>query len=740
MKNIMIFDEISKDDIPSVGGKGANLGELAKAGFSVPPGFAVTVQAYYDFLKSNRIDYIIRELLTDLDLENTQKLNDASELIKHHILTSKIDAALEKEIKESYQALNRPKVAVRSSATAEDLPTASFAGQQATFLNISDEDSLIKAVKKCWASLFEPRAIYYRIVNKFEHNKVGLSVIVQKMIQSEVSGVMFTIDPATNDKHKIVIEAGYGLGEAIVSGAIIPDKYLVYKDELKILQKEIAKQTWMIKEISGVDKRVQVAKKNQEKQKLSDDQIIKLAQCGLKIEDHYNFPQDIEFAVAKGKIYFVQSRPITTLTNASIEREMVKAANHRLLLKGTAASLGCAAGRVKILSSPEEISKIQKGEILVAKMTNPSYVPAMKRAAAIITDQGGQTSHAAIVSRELGVPCIVGTGVATKKLSDNQIITVDADKGFVYEGDAVVKIRNPKSEIRNTTKTKTKLYVNLGEPELADQIAAKNVDGVGLLRAEFMIAEIGEHPRKMYEDKRAEEFITKLAEGIEKIAAAFYPRPVVYRATDFKTNEYKNLRGGEKFETDEANPMIGYRGALRYIMEPDLFKMELSALKKVRKKLDNVWLMIPFVRTVQELEKVKKLVENNGLKRSKNFKLWLMVEVPANYILIDEFCDVGIDGISIGSNDLTQLILGIDRDNEKIAYEFDERNEAVVKAIEKVIKVCRSCGVTTSVCGQAPSVYPEFAEMLVKAGITSVSVNPDVIDETREIIAKIEKK
>ncbi len=739
MKNIVTFAEISKKDIKLVGGKGANLGELKKAKVPVPDGFCVTVQAYYDFIKKYDILNLIKDQLKDLDPENTKKLNSASQKIKKKIFKAKIDPKLQDEIKKAYSQLGAEYVAVRSSATAEDLPTASFAGQQATFLNISGEDELLKAVQKCWASLFEPRSIYYRIINKFDHTKVGLSAIVQKMIQSDASGVIFTLDPATNDKNKISIETGYGLGEAVVSGAIIPDKYLIYKKDLKLLRKDIAKQTWQIKKVKGGDKRVPVQKSKQEEQKISDLQILNLAKIALKIEEHYKFPQDIEWAKAGGRLYIVQTRPVTTVEKVLIERERVRANHHRVLLKGTAASVGAAAGSVKILRSPSQLSKIKQGDILTAKMTNPSYVPAMKRAKALITDQGGQTSHAAIVSRELGIPCVVGTSVATKKLHQGQKVTVDGEKGLVYEGDVLVK-KKIKKKIGKSPKTKTKLYVNLGEPEIAENVAQKPVDGVGLLRAEFMIANMGQHPRKMLEKGKGEEYVEELSQGIEKIAAAFYPRPVVFRATDFKTNEYANLKGGKKYEHFEANPMLGYRGAIRYLTEPDLFKLELKALRQVRKKLKNVWLMIPFVRTLTELKKVRALVKQAGLKRSKTFKLWLMVEVPSNVILIEEFASAGIDGISIGSNDLTQLILGIDRDNEKIAFEFDEQNEAVTWAIERVIKVCRRQGVTSSICGQAPSVYPEFSKMLVAAGITSISVNPDAILKTREIIAEAEKK
>ncbi|HLC38853.1 MAG TPA: phosphoenolpyruvate synthase [Patescibacteria group bacterium] len=739
MKNILAFSEISKNDIPKVGGKGANLGELKKAGVAVPNGFCVTSGAYFNFIRKNGIDKLIRELLSKIDYESTTQLGVASRRIKKSIMSSKIDPDLVKEIIKFYHQLNADFVAVRSSATAEDLPTASFAGQQITFLNINGEKELALAVQKCWSSLFEPRAIYYRGMNKFDHLKVGLSAVVQKMIQSDASGVMFTLDPATNDRAKIAIEAGFGLGEAIVSGSIIPDKYLIYKEGFRILDKKIARQTWAIKKVGDRDKRVPVARADREAQKISDQTIEKLAKIAIKIEKHYKYPQDIEWSSCDGRLYIVQSRPVTTAEKILVEREIVRAQNHRILLKGTAASIGAASGSVRILRSPQQIGQIKKGDILVAKMTDPSYVPAMKKAKAVVTDQGGQTSHAAIVSRELAIPCVVGTNFATKKLKPRQKITVDGDKGLVYEGDALVKCKE-KARAKSDIKTKTRIYVNLGEPELASQIAQKSVDGVGLLRAEFIIANKGEHPRRMLEQGRGDEFVEILSTGISQIAAAFYPRPVVYRATDFKTNEYANLRGGKEFEPFEANPMIGYRGACRYLAEPDLFKLELKMLKNVRKRLNNVWLMIPFVRTPTELKKVLAMVSEAGLTKAPDFKIWMMAEIPANVLLIDDFLKQGIDGVSIGSNDLTQLVLGIDRDNAHLAAEFDEREDAVLKAIEQIIAGCKARGVTISICGQAPSVYPEICEFLVKAGITSISVNPDVIEQTRELVSKVEKK
>lgn len=761
MKNIYWFRELSKDSLPMVGGKGANLGEMYNAGFPIPDGFVVSSGAYFKFIYHNGIDKVIKEETEGLDVEDTDQLNRASMTIKNAILRGEIPEDIRRDIINAYSQLGaEPYVAVRSSATAEDLPTASFAGQQATFLNISGALDVVQAVKECWASLFEPRAIYYRTQNNFDHLKVGLAAIVQLMVESEVSGIMFTVEPVSEDYNLISIEAGYGLGEAIVSGSITPDRYLVDKRTFEIKDKEITTQTWKIVMVRGRNEEVPVPEELQGAQKLPDEKIIELAKIGKRIEDHYGKPQDIEWAYVDGRIYIVQSRPITTLKKAvkdelkasGVEPEIIEKINlseAKILVKGLPASPGVAKGVVKIIPSKNEIDKVEKGDVLVTKMTTPDFVPAMKKAVAIVTDAGGATCHAAIVSRELGIPCIVGTQNATQVLRDGMFVTVDARRGVVYEGNVDVEEkkvveRHEKVYAVHVTApvTGTKIYVNLAEPDRAEEIADRPVDGVGLFRAEFMIAQLGKHPKKFLEEGKREEFVNALAEGMRKIAAAFYPRPVVYRATDFKTNEYRNLEGGDKYEMEEDNPMMGYRGAVRYIMDPEVFEMELDAIKMVREKfsLKNLWLMIPFVRRVGELKAVKDIMHRKGLYRTKDFKLWIMVEVPSTVLLIDKFIDVGIDGVSIGSNDLTQLILGVDRDNAKISHEFDERNEAVLLAIKHVIERCNARGVTVSLCGQAPSVYPEFTEKLVEYGITSISVNPDMIETTRKVVASAEKR
>ena len=741
-KAILWFDEVAKEDIPTVGGKGANLGEMIKARIPVPPGFIVTVNAYYDFIQRSNITGKIRDLLQPLDVSDSKQLQQIAEEVKMLIRKTPMPSDIAEEIKNSYAKMGGGMVAVRSSATAEDLPDASFAGQQRTFLNIQGAEEVVVAVHGCWASLFEARAIFYREQQGFDHFKVGIAVPVQRMIQSETSGVIFTLEPVTSDTSKIAIEAVYGLGETIVSGDVTPDTYIIDKNGLKIIKREIAPQEWkLIRSATGkgedANVKVVLTPEEQAQQKISDADILALAKIGKHIEDWYQFPQDIEWAKENNKLYIVQTRPVTTIkeTTAEVKPEI----DAPVLFSGAPASPGIASGPVKTVPDPSEIDKVLEGDILVTAMTTPDFVPAMKRAVAIVTDRGGRTAHAAIVSRELGIPCIVGTGQATTTLTDGQIISVDGSTGNVYEGKVVVK-RKEDTTYKEQIETKTRVYVNLAQPELVERVAAHNVDGVGLLRAEFMVAQIGEHPQYMLSQNRGQEFVDKLADGISTFAKTFNPRPVIYRTNDFKTNEYRDLKGGKKYEGEEENPMLGYRGASRYITDIDVFKLELTAIKKVRQNYKNLWVMIPFVRTVAELAQTKDIMEAEGLVRSDDFKLWMMVEVPSNIFLIDKFLEVGIDGISIGSNDLTQLILGVDRDSEKLADTFDERDKAVLIALERAIKVSKSMGATSSICGQAPSVYPELTEKLVEWGITSISVSPDMIGTTREIIANAEAK
>ena len=713
-KAVVWFKEITKNDIPIAGGKGANLGEMTNAGIPVPPGFVVTAAAYFDFIEKAGLNDKIRALLKPVDVHNSKQLQEVADQVKKLILDAPMPPQTAREIEQAYVKMGKGLVAVRSSGTAEDLPEASFAGQQATFLNVQGEKDVVEAVHGCWASLFGARAIFYRQEQGFDHFRVGIAVPVQRMVQSESSGVMFTVEVTTNNKEKITIEAVLGLGEMIVSGDVTPDHYTVSKKDVKILEKDIKKQEWKLVKKAGAhgksdNIKVDLTPAEQARQKISDEDIIFLAKIGKTLEEHYDFPQDVEWAKENGKIYIVQTRPITTTKKGPGILHDIDAT---VILTGAPASPGVASGPVKIVEDPSHIDKVLEGDILVAEMTTPDFVPAMKRAAGIVTDRGGRTAHAAIVSRELGIPCVVGTEKATATLKDGQVITVDGSNGKVYSGKIEVST-DIKIRARGEVKTKTKLLANLAQPEIVDRVAKRDVDGIGLLRAEFMVAEIGEHPSHMIDEGRGQEFVDKLAAGLTTFAKAFHPRQVVYRTNDFKSNEYRALKGGEKYEDVEENPMIGYRGASRYITDIETFKLELAAIKKVREQYDNLWVMIPFVRTVKELAGTVKIMAEEGLKRSEKFKLWMMVEVPSNVILLEKFLAVGIDGVSIGSNDLTQLTLGIDRDSSKLAESFDERNEAVMISIEKVVRTCKTLGVTCSICGQAPSVYPEITQKLV---------------------------
>ncbi len=764
-KDVVWFNEVDKNDVGLVGGKGANLGEMTQAHFPVPYGFIVTSQVYFSFLKENKLGKKIKEILESVDYNNTDQLAQVSKEIKKLIISTPIKESVANKIVKYYhqltlkeeEFLNRrvqaikklihkvksvyspPLVAVRSSATAEDLPSASFAGQQETYLNVRGETALIRQIKECWASLFTERAIFYRHEQGFDHFKVGLAAVIQRMVESEKSGIAFTVDPVTNNKNKIVIEAIYGLGEYIVGGKVTPDHYEVDKRSLTILKKQVSPQHIKLIKKGKKNKEVVLSKKEGSTQKLSDNEIVHLAMIVRDIEKHYYFPQDTEWAIEKGNIYIVQARPITTLNNKTEDKNMEELNNKlRPIVTGAPASPGIASGKVRIILSPKSIDKVEKGDILVAPQTDPDYVPAMKKAAAIITDHGGRTSHAAIVSRELEIPAVVGCENATKKLKEEMIVTVDGEKGEVYKGKIKMK---QKTEKYTEHRLKTKIYVNLAEPEAAEKVSKLNVDGVGLLRAEFMIANIGTHPKEFIRNKREQEFISKLTRDLHKFVSAFSPRPVIYRATDFKTNEYRNLKGGKKYEPHEENPMLGYRGASRYITDPEVFSLELQAIKKIWERgFKNLHLMIPFVRVPWELMKIKEIIRDHGLFNFPEFKLYIMAEVPACALSLQSFIDIGIAGVSIGTNDLTMMLLGVDRDNEAVSQIYDERNPVVIKVLEEIVSTCKKNNVTCSICGQAASDYPEVVEPLVKAGITSLSVSPDAVDRTRELVWQIEEK
>jgi len=762
------FDEIGKEDVPLVGGKSASLGEMtSKTKVPIPYGFALTAEAYRLFLKRNGLDRKIADALKPLrDPNDTAMLQKVGAEIRKIINSAPMPKELEKVIVDAYHELStrekvkNPFVAIRSSATAEDLPDASFAGQQETYLNISGASQVVDKVRECYASLFTDRAIFYRVQKGFDHLNVALSAIVQMMCYSEASGVIFTIDPTNGDDSVVMIEANYGLGEYVVQGRVTPDDYYVDKKTLKIARKNIPTKTVMlVQKPEGGTEEKPVPDPLKNSQVITDGQVAELAKYALTIEEHYGRAMDIEWGLDRqtNKLLILQARPETvwSLKKAPIEQKATVVTERKILVKGLPASPGIAAGKVHVIPSVEHVRDFQAGEVLVTEMTAPDWVPAMKKAKAIVADSGGMTCHAAIVSRELGIPCIVGSKNGTQLLKSGMDVTVDAKRGVVYEGiveEAVAPPPQPlafsaQSGFSEAPVTGTKILVNLGEPELAEKVAQLPVDGVGLLRMEFIVNDhIRKHPMWLIEIKHPEEFVDKLAEGLATFCRAFYPRPVVLRFSDFKTNEYAKLEGGEKYESaiKEANPLLGFRGASRYTdpkYEP-AFKLEIAAVKKVRDEmgLKNLWCMIPFNRTVEEFVKVRELLQREGLKQDEDFKLWIMAEIPSNVILADEFCKAGVDGFSIGSNDLTMLILGADRDNEILAPLFDERNLAVKRSIKSLIETAHQYGKTVSICGQAPSVYPEFTRFLVESGIDSISVNPDVVVQTRKLVAQVEQR
>lgn len=640
------------------------------------------------------------------------------------------------------------------------MPGASFAGQQETYLNVNRE-GLLEAVRKCWSSLFTKRAITYRQEKGFRHQDVLISVAVQLMVEAKSAGVMFTLHPATGDSTKIMIEANWGLGEAVVSGAVTPDTYVVNKSNLEIVEKHIAtkKVEYKLNPSTVKTENFEVSPERQKIPALTDEEIKKIAQYGKQIEKHYKTAQDIEWAVdQKGEIYLLQARP-ETVHGATPEntKTIAKAyqpettTEREIILKGLGVSPGIVSGSVKVIKDISQIGKVKEGDILVTRMTTPDWVPAMQKAVAIVTDEGGYTCHAAIVSRELGVPCIVGTKNATNALASEGQVTVDGGKGRIYRG----ILKTEKEEALTAPigptilPTATKIYVNLSIPEIADRVAKQTqADGVGLLRAEHLMITMGKHPRKLIEENGEQEMIDRFAEGIRKVAEAFSPGPVVYRFLDFKPDEFLALEGGKKYEEEAGhvgpNPMIGYRGQFRYVKEPDVFRLECRAIKKVRYEfgLKNLWVMLPFVQSVEVFRKAKQIMKEEGLDTEidTDFQIWIMVEVPSSVLLIDKFCQEGINGVSFGTNDLTMLILGVDRNDASVQELYDERNLAVLRAIAYTIKICKKYGVTTSICGQAPSVYPDYLEFLVRLGATSISVNPDSVIFSRQMVSKIERK
>ena len=762
---ILWFNEINMNSLPKVGGKAASLGEMFNMKLPIPNGFCLTSDAYSYFLEETYIKNKINKLLSNLDVEDTKLLEETADKIQELIIKQEIPHKIKNLIIESYELMNinpdlintgnsalsyikagrdLPYVAVRSSATAEDLPQFSFAGQQATFLNVKGNKNVLESVKKCWASLFTARAIYYRTKNNFDHMKVYLCAIVHKMINGDVSGVMFTANPTTNNENEIMIEASYGVGESVVSGEVNPDNYIINKETLEIKSIKIHKKDFMLTrdDISGGNKKIILDDTKANSQCLDEHKIKELTKYGKIIESHYKKPMDIEWGIERNKLYILQARPITTLKKEHKKEGELKGT---VILEGLNASPGVASGPVKIIKDISELNKILEGDILVTKMTDPDYVVAMKKATAIVTDEGGITSHASIVSRELGIPAVVGTEKATHVLKENEIITVDGTHGKIYEGDLGIKTEKIEDWHGEKLKTKTKIYMNLGEPELAEKYKHLPFDGIGLMRLEFLIISyIGKHPSYMIKIGKQKEYIEKLAEGISQTAKAIYPRPMIVRFTDFKTNEYHNLEGGAEFEEKEDNPMIGWRGVSRYISEEyvEAFRLELKAIKKVRESYNNVYVMLPFVRTVNEVRKVLGIMATEGLVRSDNFKIYLMAEVPSMALIPEEFAKLDIDGTSIGSNDLTQGVLCVDRDSGKLGKlgYFNEEDKAVLKAMKNIVKTFNEHGKLTGICGQAPSNRPELVKFLINHNINSISVNPDVVVRTMKLVHEIENK
>ena len=735
------FGELGKDDAAVAGGKGANLGELTRAGLPVPYGFVVTAQAYLDSLDRSGLRAEIAEAFrAALAVSQSPELPAACERIQALVRKAGVADEVRAEIEAAYHRLgDDAEVAVRSSATSEDTAGTSFAGMNATYTNTTGSHEVLSRLVDCWASLYGPRVVAYRESAQLDEEP-AIAVVVQLMVDSARSGVAFTADPSTGDRGRIVIEGAYGLGEVVVSGAVEPDTYIVDKQGPRLLHTRTGHQTHkIVRGPDGHDLRIDLDEQTGASRVLTDDETIELARLALRVEEHYGSPQDMEWAIADGRTWLVQSRPITTLHD--------EPAAGSELATGLAASPGRAAGRVRRLSDPSEGNRFQDGEVLVAVMTTPDWVPTMRRAAALVTDGGGMTCHAAIVARELGVPCVVGTRTATEVLRDGETVTVDGAAGKVYAGrlePAAHTVPQITPVAVSAVETLgTKVYVNLAMPEHAEEVAAMPVDGVGLLRAEFMVTDAldGEHPRAlMARDGGSEKFTARMTESLLRVTRAFAPRPVIYRAIDFRTNEFRHLAGGADFEPVEENPMIGYRGCYRYVREPKLFALELSVLAKVREQTPNLHLMIPFVRTLWELRACLAAIDASPLGHDRRLHRWVMAEVPSVAYWIPEYAKLGIDGISIGSNDLTQLVLGVDRDSEICSDLFDEADPAVLDTIERIITAARENGMTTSLCGQAPSTKPGFAEQLVRMGITSVSVNRDALAATRAEIGSAERR
>ena len=742
--SVVWLEEVGKEDIAIVGGKGASLGEMLRAELPVPTGFAVTAQAFRRFIDETGInDELFGSL--EVDVDNADILRNAEKKAKKILMDAKMPLDIENSIRSKYRDMCKKEggevfVAVRSSATAEDLPDASFAGQQDTFLNMRGEQNVIDAVKKCWASLYGARAIYYRVKQGFDHRKVNLCAVVQMMVDAEKAGVMFSSHPSTGEPLTI-IEGAWGLGETVVSGSVSPDYYMVDRNSKTIKERKIATKNIMHTKDPKTGKTMDIPVPSDKKNArvLEDDEILKLVEFGELLEDLYGIPQDIEWAIKNKEIFILQSRPITTIRKKEPKEKVATTA----ILEGLGASPGIAYGEAKLIVDASELGKVKEGDILVAVMTTPDMVPAMKRAGAIVTDEGGLTCHAAIVSRELGCPAVVGTRKATEILTDGMKITVDGEKGLVFEGkkeiaspEAAHKEKSVVSFAKSKPVTATEVKVNVSIPEATARAVQTQADGVGLLRIEHMILGLPKHPKQYIKEGKSDEYVEELVSRIQTVVDAFYPKPVWVRTLDAPTDEFRAMEGGEG-EPIEPNPMLGFRGIRRDLIDTEHFELEVRAFKELIKRgYNNMGIMIPLVQHPSELRRAKEFMRNNGLDIDK-IDIGIMVEIPAAALIIDQFLAEGLNFVSFGTNDLTQYTLAVDRNNEHVAHLYNELHPAIMKLIEHVIIECNKVGVKTSICGQAGS-NPKVAKRLVELGITSISANIDAVEAVREMVARTE--
>ncbi|CAG0998218.1 MAG: phosphoenolpyruvate synthase [Candidatus Methanoperedens sp.] len=742
--SVVWLEEVGKEDIAIVGGKGASLGEMLRAELPVPTGFAVTAQAFRRFIDETGInDELFGSL--EVDVDNADILRNAEKKAKKILMDAKMPLDIENSIRSKYRDMCKKEggevfVAVRSSATAEDLPDASFAGQQDTFLNMRGEQNVIDAVKKCWASLYGARAIYYRVKQGFDHRKVNLCAVVQMMVDAEKAGVMFSSHPSTGEPLTI-IEGAWGLGETVVSGSVSPDYYMVDRNSKTIKERKIATKNIMHTKDPKTGKTMDIPVPSDKKNArvLEDDEILKLVEFGELLEDLYGIPQDIEWAIKNKEIFILQSRPITTIRKKEPKEKVATTA----ILEGLGASPGIAYGEAKLIVDASELGKVKEGDILVAVMTTPDMVPAMKRAGAIVTDEGGLTCHAAIVSRELGCPAVVGTRKATEILTDGMKITVDGEKGLVFEGkkeiaspEAAHKEKSVVSFAKSKPVTATEVKVNVSIPEATARAVQTQADGVGLLRIEHMILGLPKHPKQYIKEGKSDEYVEELVSRIQTVVDAFYPKPVWVRTLDAPTDEFRAMEGGEG-EPIEPNPMLGFRGIRRDLIDTEHFELEVRAFKELIKRgYNNMGIMIPLVQHPSELGRAKEFMRNNGLDID-NIDIGIMVEIPAAALIIDQFLAEGLNFVSFGTNDLTQYTLAVDRNNEHVAHLYNELHPAIMKLIEHVIIECNKVGVKTSICGQAGS-NPKVAKRLVELGITSISANIDAVEAVREMVARTE--